>query len=71
MKNPTPITTEKAAELMEYGQRINVKVTPTYIGGVPYVNIRNSQMNDFVRAALYLRHIEMTEIPESVNYLVA
>jgi hypothetical protein len=65
------ITDEKAKELVAYGQAINVLVTPTFIDGVPYVNIRDQQFDDVVRAFLYLKHIEMNELPESLLHLVA
>jgi hypothetical protein len=65
------ITDEKAKELVAYGQAINVLVTPEFIDGVPYVNIRDQQFDDVVRAFLYLKHIEMNELPESLLHLVA
>jgi hypothetical protein len=65
------ITDEKAKELVAYGQAINVLVTPEFIDGVPNVNMRDQQFDDVVRAFLYLKHIEMNELPESLLHLVA
>lgn len=67
----TTITAAKANSLVIYGERINVKVTPQVVNGVQFVNIRDAQFSDVVKASMYLRLIELNELPEASRFLVA
>lgn len=65
------MTEEQIAELVEFGRRTDVLVTPTAYHGIEGVGIRKIWFTDFVRAALYLQYLERTELPESRAGLVA
>lgn len=58
-------------ELVKAGGDIDVKVTPTTINGHRALNIRDLEFTDYVTAAIYLRHIHESEIPQDRSWLVA
>jgi hypothetical protein len=62
---------EHADELIEFGKKIQVKVTTSNIKGILYVNFRDYQLSSFIQAAVLLQNIQRAELPESFSGLAA
>lgn len=64
------INQKQIDELVKFGEKIEVKVTPKFIHGVLGFGIRKLWFTDYLRAVLQLQYIQRTEA-ESMNGLVA